>query len=69
MNFIQAIETYTTMVATRARKAGYAAYHDGADCHAPASFGEYSGVWVDGWNAAVIDALAAPSTPMVITAA
>jgi hypothetical protein len=69
MNLIQAIESYTAMVATRARNKGYAAYQDGADCHAPASFGEYSGAWVEGWSAAMLDTLAAPATPMAIAAA
>jgi hypothetical protein len=64
MNLIQAIQTYTNMVATRARKVGYAAYHDGAECRAPASFGEYSGASVHGWNTAMLDALAAPANSL-----
>jgi hypothetical protein len=68
MNLTQAIETYTTFVAARARNKGYAAYRDGGDCHAPASFGEYSGAWVEGWSAAILDALSLPTTSLAIAA-
>lgn len=64
-----AIQAFIDFISQRARKAGYGAYHAGAERRAPAGFGEYSGAWVEGWNAAMLDALAAPATPMALAAA
>lgn len=44
------------------------AYQAGAECRSPAEFGEYSGAWVEGWDIASLDALAAPDNAPAITA-
>lgn len=53
------IQAYVDFVAARARKFGYEAFEAGAVRQAPMEFGEYSGAWVEGWNAAALDSFGA----------
>jgi hypothetical protein len=61
-------QAFIDFVANRARKAGYVAYQAGVPHHAPAEFGEYSGAWVTGWNAAALDALDASAESLATAA-
>lgn len=45
---------YFNFLSGRAFNAGAAAYRAGWTRHAPAHFGTYSGVWVDGWDEAYL---------------
>jgi hypothetical protein len=61
MFHFEAIRPYVDFVTNRACKAGFKAYQDGFERRAPVEVGEYAGAWVEGWNAAAIDALNAPT--------
>jgi ribosome modulation factor len=50
------LDALTKMKNTRAFQEGYAAYIAKFARHAPARFGVFSGHWVEGWEAAAIDA-------------
>lgn len=49
-------QAFFDFIANRARSEGRAAYHTNEPRHAPARFGTYSGNWVEGWDAAALEA-------------
>lgn len=67
MNLIQAIQTYTNWVETRARNAGYEAVKAGQRRQAPMEVNEFASAWVEGWNQAALDALEA-ANPLAMAA-
>ncbi len=46
---------YAKLIADRAFGLGYDAYQSRAPRQAPPKFGTYSGIWIDGWDAAALD--------------
>lgn len=51
------MQAFFDFQAQRVRNEGRKAYEDGMPCHAPQHFRTYSGNWVEGWEAAALEAL------------